>query len=173
MPNDPQHLSLTLPPDLQGERLDKALSTVYPDLSRAQWQRLMADELVRLNGDTAVKPNQKVRGGEIITATLPSASETALIAEDIALDILYEDDDLLAINKPAGMVVHPAVGNETGTLVHAVLHHCPDVLDVGGERRPGIVHRLDKETSGVILVAKHDRALRRTFLEFNKIVRSL
>jgi 23S rRNA pseudouridine1911/1915/1917 synthase len=159
MPNDPQHLSLTLPPDLQGERLDKALSTLYPDLSRAQWQRLMADEMVRLNDDTAVKPNQKVRGGEIITATLPPTSETNLIAEDIALDILYEDDDLLAINKPAGMVVHPAVGNETGTLVHAVLHHCPDVLDVGGERRPGIVHRLDKETSGVILVAKHDRAL--------------
>lgn len=147
-----------LPPEVAGERLDKALSLAQPDISRAQWQRLIAEGQVTVD-NTAAKPKFKVQGGESIMAALPPTAETDLIPEDIPLDILYEDDDLLGINKPAGMVVHPAVGNESGTLVNAVLHYCPDVLDVGGERRPGIIHRLDKETSGVILVAKNDRAL--------------
>lgn len=153
-----REIQLTIPAEMSGERLDRALALLYPDLSRAQWQRLIAEELVTVN-NTAVKAKLKVVGGEAIMALLPPVAATDLLAEDIPLDILYEDDDLLAINKPAGMVVHPAVGNESGTLVNAVLHYCPDVLDVGGERRPGIVHRLDKETSGVILVAKNDRAL--------------
>ena len=153
-----REIQLTMPPEMSGERLDRALALIHPELSRAQWQRLIAEELVTVD-NTAVKSKQKVLGGESIMALLPPTADTDLLAEDIPLDILYEDDDLLAVNKPAGMVVHPAVGHETGTLVNAILHYCPDVLDVGGERRPGIVHRLDKETSGVILVAKNDRAL--------------
>lgn len=142
-----------------GARLDQALAAAEPVYSRVQWQRFIKDGLVTVNG-VPTKPSMRLHGDEQVVATLPDIRESELVPEPIPLDILYEDDDLIVINKPAGMVVHPSTSHETGTLVHAVLYHCPDLKGVGGEKRPGIVHRLDKDTSGVIVVAKSDVALR-------------
>lgn len=151
------HLTLTLPAGT--DRLDKALTTAYPNFSRSQWQKLLADGLVTTADGQPLKPKLKVETELVVTVELPETAETTLEAENIPLDILYEDADMLVINKPAGMVVHPALGNHNGTLVNAVLFHCAPELSVSNERRPGIVHRLDKDTSGLILVAKNDRAL--------------
>lgn len=144
--------------DLPGERLDRALVQMLPQLSRTQVQKLIKDQLVLVNG-RAAKASQQLEGNEQVQLTLPQPVNTDLVPDDISLDIRYEDDDLLVINKPAGMVVHPGTGHYRGTLVNAVLHYCPDVLGVGYEKRPGIVHRLDKHTSGLIIVAKNDHAL--------------
>jgi 23S rRNA pseudouridine1911/1915/1917 synthase len=152
-----QQVELTL--DTPGQRLDRALSEALPDLSRMQWQRLIKEGAVLVNGRSA-KASQKLAGGEQVTAVLPEVIESGLTAEDIPLDICYEDDDIILVNKPAGMVVHPSAGNETGTLVNAILHYCPDIEGIDFTHRPGIVHRLDKYTSGLIVVAKNDRALR-------------
>ncbi len=152
-----QRIELTL--DATGERLDKALPAAVPALSRTQVQRLIKEGQITVDGRD-VKPNFKLAGGEQITVILPPATETALLPEDIPLDIRYEDEDMLVINKPAGMVVHPSMGHERGTLVNAILHYCPNLAGVGGEKRPGIVHRLDKNTSGLIAVAKNEAALR-------------
>jgi 23S rRNA pseudouridine1911/1915/1917 synthase len=160
-----RHIELTL--DAAGERLDKALAMAMPELSRMQWQRLIQEGAVKLAGQP-LKASLRLEGGERITAVLPETQPTELQPEAIPLDIRYEDDDLLLVNKPAGMVVHPAAGHEGGTLVNAVLAHCPDLAGVGGEKRPGIVHRLDKDTSGLILVAKNDRAMRHLQLQFKK-----
>lgn len=161
----PQRIELIL--DTAGERLDKALPAALPALSRTQVQRLIKDGMVTVNG-RRVKPNLKLAGGEQVTIILPEVQETELLPEDIPLDIRYEDEDMLVINKPAGMVVHPAVGHESGTLVNAILYHCPDLEGIGGEKRPGIVHRLDKETSGLIVVAKNERALRHLQAQFKE-----
>ncbi|MCP4415779.1 MAG: RluA family pseudouridine synthase [Chloroflexi bacterium] len=157
----------TLLLDTPGMRLDKALVDQLPDLSRTQIQRLLKDGQILLNGRPA-KPNLRLTGGEEVTITLPEPEETEIIAEPIPLDIRYEDDDMLIINKPAGMVVHPAPGHSSGTLVNAVLHHCPNLPGISGEKRPGIVHRLDKETSGLIAVAKNERALRHLQAQFKE-----
>lgn len=149
----------TITLDSPGERLDRALAEMLPELSRAQWQRLIKEGQVTMAG-RPVKASYKVSGGEVLVAVLPEVVETELVAEAIPLDVRYEDENLLVINKPAGMVVHPAAGHERGTLVNAILAHCPDLPGIGGEKRPGIVHRLDKETSGLIIVAKNDATLR-------------
>ncbi len=143
-----------------GERLDRWLAAALPDRSRTEIQRWIKEGHVMVDG-VLPKASYKVRPGDEITVKVPPPLPTTAQPEPISLDILYEDDDLLVINKPAGMVVHPAPGrvHRTGTLVNAVLAYVPD-LAVGGEQRPGIVHRLDKDTSGVILVAKNDAALR-------------
>jgi 23S rRNA pseudouridine1911/1915/1917 synthase len=151
-----RHINLTL--QAVGERLDKALADTMPDVSRVQWQKLIREGEVLVDGQRS-KPSMRLVGGETVTAVLPEVIETDLVADDIPLDIRYEDDDMLVVNKPAGMVVHPGTGHDSGTLVNAVLHYCPDVLGVGYEKRPGIVHRLDKYTSGLIIVAKNDNAL--------------
>lgn len=153
--------------DAPGERIDKALADARPELSRTRWQQLIEEGLVTLDGEP-VKASLRLEGGERVQVVLPEVKESDLQAQKIPLDILYEDDDLLAINKPAGMVVHPAPGHSEGTLVNAVLGYCPDLEGVGGERRPGIVHRLDKETSGIILVAKNDQALRHLQRQFKR-----
>ena len=158
-----QRVELTLA--APGERLDRALAAAMPDLSRAQWQRLIKEGQVTLAGEPA-KASLRLEGGERIIAVIPEVEETELIPEVIPLDVRYEDNDILLLNKPAGMVVHPAAGHERGTLVNAVLAYCPDLEGVGGEKRPGIVHRLDKDTSGLILVAKNDRALRHLQAQF-------
>lgn len=145
--------------DAPGERIDRALAAARPDISRAQWQRLIKEGQVTLDG-RPVKASQRLEGGERLMVMLPEAAPTDLVPEAIPLDIRYEDRDILVINKPAGMVVHPAPGHDRGTLVNAVLAHAPDLEGIGGEIRPGIVHRLDKDTSGLILVAKNERALR-------------
>lgn len=144
---------------LAGERLDKALCDAMPQLSRMQWQRLLQDGLVTLNGRALTRPSMRVNGNERLVAILPEPQPTDLLPEDIPLDVRYEDGDMIVINKPADMVVHPGTGHYTGTLSNALLHHCPDLKGVGGEMRPGIVHRLDKSTSGLIVIAKHDQAL--------------
>lgn len=141
-----------------GERLDRVLTKQLPELSRTQIQRLLKEGQILINGRPA-KPNLRLEGGEEATITLPEPHETELIPEAIPLDIRYEDDDMLIVDKPAGMVVHPAVGHSSGTLVNAVLAHCPDLPGIGGEKRPGIVHRLDKETSGLIVIAKNEPAM--------------
>ena len=158
-----QQVELTLV--APGERLDRALAAAMPDLSRAQWQRLIKEGQVTLAGQPA-KASLRLEGGERVVAVIPEVEETELLPEAIPLDVRYEDSDILLINKPAGMVVHPAAGHEQGTLVNAVLAYCPDLEGVGGEKRPGIVHRLDKDTSGLILVAKNDRALRHLQAQF-------
>ena len=159
--------SQTLQLDAPGERLDKALTEQLPDLSRTQVQRLLKEGQILVNGRPA-KPNLRLEGGEEATVTLPEPEETELIPEAIPLDIRYEDDDMLIVNKPAGMVVHPAVGHSSGTLVNAVLGHCPNLPGIGGEKRPGIVHRLDKDTSGLITIAKNERALRHLQAQFKE-----
>lgn len=152
-------LTLTVTPENQGHRLDRWLATALPEHSRSEVQRWIKEGLVLVDNRVA-KASQKVEDGQVIDVQVPPTSETELQAEAIPLSILYEDDDLLVIDKAAGMVVHPAPGHSGGTLVNAVLYHCPQIEGVGGERRPGIVHRLDKETSGLIIVAKNDRAHR-------------
>ena len=144
--------------DAVGERLDKALTESLPELSRMQWQKLIREGHVMIDGERA-KPSYRIVGGETLRAAIPEVVEPEIAAEDIPLDIRYEDSDLIVVNKPAGMVVHPSLGHAGGTLVNALLAHCPDLEGVGGERRPGIVHRLDKDTSGLIVAAKHDQAL--------------
>ena len=145
----------------EGARLDKVLAVAWPDQSRSRIKALIEDGHLRVNGDVARKMSAKVKQDDVFELVIPPAEPAEPIAENIKLDVLYEDDDLLVINKPAGMVVHPAAGNESGTLVNALLAHCGDSLSgIGGVKRPGIVHRLDKDTSGAMVVAKNDTAHR-------------
>jgi 23S rRNA pseudouridine1911/1915/1917 synthase len=141
-----------------GERLDRVLAETLPDQSRMQWQRLIREGQVTVDGQRA-RASYRILGGEKLEANIPAVVEAEVTAEAIPLDIRYEDRDLIVVNKPPGMVVHPSLGHASGTLVNALLAHCPDLEGVGGERRPGIVHRLDKDTSGLIIAAKHDHAL--------------
>ena len=140
-----------------GERLDRALVVYMPDLSRSYAQRLIETGQVTVDG-VARKGNYKLRGGEEIACTVPPAEEVEIRAEQIPLDVLYEDEDMIVINKVRGMVVHPAAGIVRGTLVNALLYHCKDLSGINGALRPGIVHRLDKDTSGVMVAAKNDMA---------------
>lgn len=140
------------------ERLDHFLVECLPEFSRSRLQKLVKDGLVNVNGIPAKKTGQKLEPGSQVEVRIPPPAPTALVGEDIPLEIIFENDDLLVVNKPAGMVVHPAAGHDTGTLVHAVLGYDPDIEGIGGEERPGVVHRLDKETSGLILLAKNDHA---------------
>jgi 23S rRNA pseudouridine1911/1915/1917 synthase len=140
-----------------GGRLDHFLSGEITHLSRARIQSLIKSGHILLNGVQA-KPGAKIRAGDHIAVVEPPAEPVTTGAEEIPLDIMHEDGDLIVINKPAGLVVHPAAGNWSHTLVNALLHHCPALSGIGGEQRPGIVHRLDKETSGCIVVAKNDAA---------------
>lgn len=145
--------------DAPGERVDKALADAIPELSRAQCQRLLKEGRVFIDS-RPVKGSKRLEGGEQVVIDLPKVESSEIEPQAIPLDIIYEDEDLILINKPAGTVVHPSVGHESGTLVNAVLAYCPDLPGVGGEKRPGVVHRLDKNTSGLILFAKNDHALR-------------
>jgi 23S rRNA pseudouridine1911/1915/1917 synthase len=143
------------------ERLDKFLVSLLPEYSRSRLQGLIADGFVDVNRVPARKSGQILERGQQVTIRIPPPRPSVLIPEDISLDIVFENDDLIVINKPAGMVVHPAAGHESGTLVNAVLGYVPDIEGIGGQKRPGVVHRLDKETSGLILLAKNERAHRR------------
>lgn len=149
--------TVTYQADQTGERLDVFLVRQQPDFSRAHVQKLLRDGGALVDG-RARKANYKLNGNEIITLTIPEAEPVEIKAEDISLDILYEDEDIIVVNKARGMVVHPASGVNTGTLVNALLFHCHDLSGINGEIRPGIVHRLDKDTSGVMVCAKNDKA---------------
>ena len=142
------------------ERLDKYLVELLQEFSRSRIQALIAEGFVDVNGHAAKKSGQTLESGSHVTVRIPPPAPTDLIAEDIPLDIVFENNDLIVVNKPAGMVVHPAAGHSSGTLVNAMLGYEPDIEGIGGEERPGVVHRLDKETSGLILLAKNERAHR-------------
>jgi 23S rRNA pseudouridine1911/1915/1917 synthase len=149
--------SIAVTDELEGTRLDRFLVSVLPNQSRSQIQRLIKDGKVLLAGKAA-KANLAVKQGQTFEVEIPEAVDTDLQPEALPLPILYEDADLLIVDKPAGMVVHPAAGHASGTLVNALLHHVDDLSGIGGEKRPGIVHRLDRGTSGLMVVAKHDAA---------------
>ena len=149
--------TFTVPDDAEGVRLDRFLVTVPSPHSRSQIQRLIKDGQVRVGGRDA-KSNQAVKTGQAITVEIAEPVDAAAQPEAIPLPILYQDHDIIVVDKPAGMVVHPAAGHATGTLVNALLHHVDDLSGIGGEKRPGIVHRLDRGTSGLMVVAKHDAA---------------
>ena len=142
------------------ERLDKFLVGLLQEFSRSRIQGLIADGFVEVNGRTAKKAGQMLENGFQVTVRIPPAAPTELVPEKIPLDILFENPDVVVVNKPAGMVVHPAAGHASGTLVNAILGYDPEMEGIGGEERPGVVHRLDKETSGLILLAKNERAHR-------------
>ena len=143
----------------KGTRLDKFLVRAFPEISRSQMQRLIMAGCVTCDDDTMADNSFKVREGDVYQVYIPEAADAEPEAENILLEIVYEDDDLLVVNKPAGMTVHPAPGARSGTLVNALLWHCRDNLSgIGGVKRPGIVHRIDKDTSGLLVVAKNDLA---------------
>jgi len=154
-----RRVELTVPGERRGDRLDQALVVLLPDMSRAAIQRLVRGGHVTLAGRTA-RSAQRLVGGERIAVEIPPPLPSTLDPEERTLEILHEDTDLLVINKPAGLTVHPGAGRTRGTLVNALLHHCRDLSGIGGVERPGIVHRLDRETSGALVVAKNDRTHR-------------
>lgn len=158
-------LELTVPPTEAGNRLDRFLAGALAHLSRSRVQALIREGHVRLNQRPA-KPSESIRSADVVSWEEPPPVDTALVPEAMDLSVLYEDDDLLVVNKPAGLVTHPAPGNEAGTLVNALLAHCPMLSGIGGERRPGIVHRLDKDTTGCLVVAKNDLAHRALATQF-------
>lgn len=157
----PDERAITVGPvtvDDTGQRLDTWLARQHPEFSRARWQELIKSGLVAVNR-VLRKANYSMQPGDVAEARIPPPENIALTAEDIALDVIHEDPDIIVINKPPRLVVHPAPGHANGTLVNALLHHCDDLAGVGGEIRPGIVHRLDQDTSGVLIVAKNDQAM--------------
>ena len=148
-------LDIAVPPGAEGERLDRLLANALSDRSRTFLKRLIEDGGVVSGGETIVEPSRKVKLGESFAVSIPAAVDAAPQGQDIPLDVVHEDDDLIVVDKPAGLVVHPAPGNPDGTLVNALIAHCGDSLQgIGGVRRPGIVHRLDKDTSGLLVAAK-------------------
>jgi len=163
----PEILRIVLPPDAAGERFDRALAAVLPDLSRTRIQALVRAGKVMANGHPVGDAGRKVSGGEAVCVEIPPPEPAAPEPENIPLDVVYEDGDLVVVDKPAGLVVHPGAGNRSGTLVNALLHRCKGSLSgIGGVERPGIVHRLDKDTSGLLVVAKNDKAHRHLAEQF-------
>jgi len=148
-----------------GERLDKYITQMVPDLSRSRAQKLIEEGLITVNGGIA-KPSYRLEVSDLVVVRIPPPEILEVRPESIPLDIVYEDKDIIVVNKPPGMVVHPAYGHRTGTLVNAVLAHYPDLAGAEGDPRPGIVHRLDKDTSGLIIVAKNDSARRHLQRQF-------
>lgn len=160
-----RRMSIRVPEERQGERIDQVLAALLSRQSRASVQRLIRERQVLLRGEP-VRAAYRVRGGETIDVSLPPPRPSRLAAEPYPLDILFEDGDLVVVNKPAGMTVHPGAGARSGTLVNALLHHCTDLSGIGGQERPGIVHRLDRDTTGVLVVAKNDLAHRDLAAQF-------
>lgn len=149
----------------ENERVDKCITSVFEELSRSYIQRLMKEEKMTVNG-VVCKANYRVKTGDELSFFIDELIEPEIVPEDIPLDILYEDSDLIVINKPKGMVVHPAPGHYSGTLVNALMYHCKDLSGINGVMRPGIVHRIDKDTTGSVLICKND-------LSHNDIARQL
>lgn len=152
-----EHYDMTVHEEHKGERIDKYLTAVEADWSRTQVQQWIKEDRVLVNGN-AVKANYKVQDGDAVSVHVPEPEPLDVTAEPMDLDIYYEDQDVLVVNKPRGMVVHPAPGHLTGTLVNGLMAHCDDLSGINGVMRPGIVHRIDKDTSGLLMVAKNDMA---------------
>ncbi|GAB6557269.1 RluA family pseudouridine synthase [Bacillus mobilis] len=150
-------VQVTVAEEQKSERIDKFVAEINSEWSRSQVQQWIKDDVVTVNGKS-VKVNYKVRENDEITVTIPDPEELDIQAEDMNLEIYYEDADVLVVNKPRGMVVHPAPGHTSGTLVNGLMHHCTDLSGINGIMRPGIVHRIDKDTSGLLMVAKNDVA---------------
>lgn len=162
------YFKLIVGEDMAGERLDKFVSSSLSDITRSFVQKLIDKKNISVNSNYK-SCNYKIRYNDIIEVNIPSPEIIKTLPENIPLNIIYEDDDLLVVNKPKGMVVHPAVGNFTGTLVNALLYHCGDTLSgINGEIRPGIVHRIDKDTSGLLIVAKNDYAHNKLALQIKE-----
>jgi 23S rRNA pseudouridine1911/1915/1917 synthase len=151
-------ITIVIGDDQHGQRLDQALAALAPQQSRSQIQRAIKEGRVLVDTIVARRPSQPVVSGQSVALDLPDPAPSSTTPQDLPLDIVHEDEDIVVINKAAGVVVHPAAGHADGTLVNALLHHVSDLSGVGGELRPGIVHRLDKGTSGLMVVAKHDRS---------------
>jgi len=150
---------ITVEPESAGMRIDAYLASVTDNsLSRTYIQKLMEQEQISVSGNVEKSKKYKVKAGDILELTIPEPESLDVSPENIPLDIVYEDEDVAVINKPKSMVVHPAPGNEHGTMVNALLYHCKDLSSIGGVIRPGIVHRIDKDTSGLIMIAKNDNA---------------
>lgn len=150
-------VQVTVAEEQKNERIDKFVAEINSEWSRSQVQQWIKDDVVTVNGKS-VKVNYKVKENDEITVTIPDPEELDIQAEDMNLEIYYEDADVLVVNKPRGMVVHPAPGHTSGTLVNGLMHHCTDLSGINGVMRPGIVHRIDKDTSGLLMVAKNDMA---------------
>lgn len=150
-------VTYTIELEQAGERIDKALSSLQSEWSRSQLAGWITDGIVKVNGEE-VKAKYKVKEGDVVQIDVPDPEPLEVIPEDLQLEIVYEDSDVLVVNKPRGMVVHPAPGHMTGTLVNGLMYHCKDLSGINGVLRPGIVHRIDKDTSGLLMVAKHDIA---------------
>lgn len=159
MAEDERQRHLIAGEDDEGDRLDRALARLWPDLSRSHLQILIREGSVRVNGGAA-RPSYRLRHGDAVEVHLPESVSLDVAAEDLPLTVVYEDDALLVVDKPSGMTVHPAPGSWSGTLVNALLHHCPSLSGINGVLRPGIVHRLDRHTTGLLVVAKSDSAHR-------------
>ncbi len=159
-------LNFSVSEELSGSRLDLFLSRSYPELSRSYIKRLIEEGYVLVNGKETLKPSRKVRVGEEVSLSVPEPESLEVRPENIPLDILYEDKDIAVLVKPCGLVVHPSPGYTTGTLVNALLYHLNSLSSVGGTERPGIVHRLDKDTAGLMVIAKSDIAHRRLVAQF-------
>ncbi|WP_321394093.1 RluA family pseudouridine synthase [Emcibacter sp.] len=169
--NDPETYELTVEDEDKGLRLDKFLATHLPEISRSRLKQLITESQVLIgpenNQQTIDDPSHRVKPDERFQVKIPDLTEPDPEGEDIPLDIVYEDDDLIVLNKQAGMVVHPAPGSRAGTLVNALIHHCGDSLSgINGVKRPGIVHRIDKDTSGLMVVAKSDKAHKKLAKQF-------
>lgn len=150
-------VTITIETEQAGERIDKALSSIQSEWSRSQVGNWLDAGHILVNGES-VKAKYKVRVGDVIAVDVPEVEDLEIIPEELDLEIIYEDADVLVVNKPRGMVVHPAPGHATGTLVNGLMHHCKDLSGINGVARPGIVHRIDKDTSGLLMVAKNDHA---------------
>ena len=150
-----EDIKIVVKEEFKGQRLDKVLAKELSDFSRTQIQLLISDKHVLAN-DAIVKASYKVETDDVITVHIPEPESTDILPEDIPLHIVYEDSDVIVVHKPTGMIVHPSAGIYSGTLVNALLHHCQDLSGINGVARPGIVHRIDKETSGLLMVAKND-----------------
>lgn len=157
MNKDSKRKTFIVPPELSGMRADAALPRLLDGLTRSQIKRLIEKDLILIGGEP-VKPSRKLDAGELIEASLPEPEPLDVLPEDIPIDIIYEDEDIAVVDKPPGMTVHPGAGVRSGTLVNVLLYRCRDLSGIGGKIRPGIVHRLDKDTSGVMVIAKNDAA---------------
>jgi 23S rRNA pseudouridine1911/1915/1917 synthase len=158
---------IAIPQAADGYRLDRALGELFPEHSRTYLAQIVGESCVRVDGKTVTKPSYRVEIGQTVEIDFPAAAPSTIESQDLPLAILYEDPDVVVIDKPPGLVVHPAAGHPDRTLVNALLFHVKDLSGIGGELRPGIVHRLDKDTSGVMLIAKHDDAHRKLTANWN------
>lgn len=156
--NEDKKFDILIEPESEGERIDAFIASYIEGMTRSFIQKLIKDEVITIEGRSGVNKNYRLKSGDIVHITVPEAKSSEVLPEHIPLKIVYEDDDVLVVDKEKGMVVHPAPGNESGTLVNAIMYHCNSLSGINGVIRPGIVHRIDKDTEGLLVVAKNDAA---------------